>query len=144
MIHRITNPAALDIPEIEGLLTRAFEQHPWLRFPQVKYELAMNIQHWSWGLFIGFEQMTPKAMLLVSLPTSVFGHVSVVMIYNEGSKKLAGQLIDRGVEWTRNSGYNEVVVMNGSRAPDEIWLRAFRRAGTMHRLGSVYRLELAQ
>ena len=142
----VKSPDVLLIPGVQGLLHRGFAENylipsgfdgaveefvSFAKDPKVGFYLATD----DGGKFKGF--------VIVILPrTALAPYPQVLHIYSEGRAAVAQGLIDAGVAFMRSNGYSKFWALNGSKVSDEVWSRAFRRAGVATPLASLMEFEL--
>jgi hypothetical protein len=61
-----------------------------------------------------------------------------LMMWSRGSAQLRGAVVDRGVEYIKEAGYNSVLAFNNAvDKPASVWARLYRRAGSARKLADV-------
>lgn len=141
MIIELRNPEALALQPIRDLFARAFESGKPVAADV--FLAAISLSDPNTAVLLGREDDTYKALAVVFLPSSpLYPRTQVYHFYNEGSVRLRNALIDTAVEWVKARGYNSVYVANWSARSDEVWTRAFSRAGQIEKIGSAFRIDI--
>lgn len=78
------------------------------------------------GVFMSYENKKPVGFAIVVWPQDGIEKPQVAHFYNEGSRKSAIRLRNHVLERVRERGYNSLLAVNSSGAPDEVWQRAFQ------------------
>ena len=142
MIIQLRNPEALTLQPIRDLFARAFEANKPVTFEAFMSEIVPHFSNPHFAILLGREDNVFKALAIVVSPASQLAPLpQVFYFYNEGSANLRNTLTDAIVEWVKEQGYNGVDVVNWSPGSDKVWARAFRRAGKMENIGSMFRIE---
>lgn len=142
-VIRLRNPAAFDLPEIQSLFVRAFD-HPNYPPPDgIVSELKTTLRNPGLIVLVAHEDHVYTSLAVMFLPaTRLMDEPSVYHVYNEGSVGAKNRLVDAMVETLRENGYTSARTANQSAA-DPVFERVFRRAGTLTRLGSLYRVDFS-
>lgn len=141
-ITRLSNPYALDIPEIKALFEKAFKHDIPAPVDGVIEELRQLVASPATLCVIGWEDMEAKGLVIAFLPRSkLFLHPQTYHFYNSGSAKLRNDMLANMLDWTRENGYNDLFVANWTGAKDEVFERSFRKGNKMHKIGAAYVLE---
>ncbi len=142
MIIHLRNPEALSLQPVRDLFARAFADDKPIPLDVFLAEATRYLPDPRFASLLGREDNIYKALAVVILPGSpMFPLPQVYHFYNEGSVKLRNTLTDAVVEWVKGQGYNGLHVANWSGAADKAWERAFRRAGQVEKVGSVFRID---
>jgi hypothetical protein len=142
VIIQLRNPEALSLQPIRDLFARAFEDGNPVPIGVILSSLTPYLDDPRLVVLLGREHGAYKALAIVfEMGTPLFPLPQVYYFYNEGSVGLRNSLTDAVVEWVKEQGYNGLQVANGSGKSDETWKRAFRRAGRLERIGSLFRID---
>lgn len=126
---RLQNAKALELPEIEAFLSRAFGQPHWEGIPVTRF-LAEHLTNPKLALLMGFRGNSPTGLVLISLPASPLSkHPEVIHFYCESGPVQSRALIKAGLDFIRENGYNTYWAVNMSERPDAVWSRALRPKG---------------
>lgn len=91
---------------------------------QIKVALESGLASGRFKLFIEGQ----AAFCLLTIPQTPFDYPQVLHFYSEKPalrRALVGQVLD----FVRESGYNKLQAVNGSKLDNEMWTRAFRHPG---------------
>lgn len=142
-ITRLTNPYALDIPEVRGLFEKAFKNDIPAPVDGVLEELHSLVLRPEVLCLIGWEDMNAKGLLITRLPSSkMVVQPQVYHFYNSGSAKLRNKIVTATLDWVKENGYNTLLMANWTGANDKTFERIVSKGNEMFRIGSLYVLEL--
>lgn len=131
-VIELRKPEALLIPDIQSLLKRGVEAGTFLApggFDSVAQDLFEFVTDPRQFMFLGAQDGKFQAVILGFLPTgNLFPYPTIVMIYNEGSRKLSRMMGEALMDFIVSNGYTRVLAVNTSGYPDEVWLRGLTPA----------------
>lgn len=79
------------------------------------------------GVFVSCNQNNEVvAFAIVLWPSDALEVPQVAHFYSEGSREETRKLVSLVLDRVRKRGYNTLLAVNGSGAPDAVWSRAFR------------------
>lgn len=140
-VARLQNPTVLEKGPVRELFVRAFDGYPLLPagFEDAAEDFQKLLPAPHVGVFVGAEKGQFKGLAVVLLPVDKSVPVPQVFhFYTEGrSVALRDALVGAVVDFVVQSGYSTFWAINMTRKADTVWARAFRKAGTAKRLGSV-------
>lgn len=141
-IIRVANPAALDLPEINDLLTEAFATNADIPPETALSELRRILTSPNVALFLAREGENYVSMALVFVPTTRFSSaVQVYHIFNRGGRRTLDALADAVVDITRKNGYDAIETVN-TDGRDMAFARLFGKAATPTIKGTLFRFEI--
>lgn len=144
-VIKITNPKALDLPEVKAFLTRILPEDnlavsgpPAMRLATLK----IMVEDPSAALFMGIEENKPKVFAIVLVPDvgNPTLKAQITYFHSEGSSSLRGKSVDTILEFLQSKGHVKVYAINATGRPDSVWARMFQRAGTSKKVGSIMEL----
>ena len=144
-VIRLQNPAALTIPAVADLLSRALQKTQRVA-PEDINEMAPDVLRIVMDpngfVFLGTEDAEFKFVAIGFLPsTKLFPHATVVSFYSEGSRALRDLGKKKLLDYIRSAGYNAWAV-NGTGRSDKAWLRVFEQPGLkITRVGTVFDMD---
>ena len=141
-VIRVRNAFIFDAPEIVGLFKLACKG---TYFAGGDVEAALQefrklVVDADAGVFIGFEDYTPRGLFLISPPFPLFPVPQVWHAFNQGSKGLKKAMMQAGIAFLKDKGYNKIHAVNGTGIETELWKRVFglrscsKSIGTMHEI----------
>ena len=145
MVFLLQNPDLLELVSMQALFRAAFPAGTLVlggfdEAPEHYRDLITDGRN-EW--VIGVENDELRAVAVVYLPnTEENFHAQILHFYNSGSARLRGEVVDKLVEILRDRGHMKVWAINQTGAPDSIWARMFRRAGSNRRVGSIMEVSL--
>lgn len=143
-VIRVRNPAALNLPDVQALWRRALDK---AHFAGGNFDLALGefkamVGHEKAGIFLGFEEDSPKGLFIISPTYPLFPIPQVWHAYNEGKPALARLMMIRGIEFLRSEGYTKVHAGNGTGIPADVWQRVFRLKDNLKTVCTMYEIDL--
>ena len=139
-VIRVTQPEALDDPEIRAFFIRAIVANK-IPYPDgTIMELQARFPEAQLGVWAGLDDTGKLVGLCIAqLPTSNFMLAAQVLLaYNEGDPKVTKEVKAAVQEWISSFGLKSLIGCNRSGHPDKVWLRANKDAGTPTFVGSAY------
>lgn len=138
-VLRAQNPALLAHPHAQEFIAKVAKTTIFAGTdPQILLvEVAKMFVDPSFGVFIAIDQGKLKGLVVVSLPKDALLPVPQIPIFYAEGKGTKEALIHAGIEWGVNMGYNRFWAINISGRSDALWQRAFERAGSAKRVGSI-------
>lgn len=139
--ERILNHEAFLLPQVAAALHKwrpATDVAAWVELVQQVVEDESAV----WAVGAGSRIY---GMLIISRPFNdlwpwpYVGHLQIDQDSPRNAKQL---LVEAGVAWMKEQGYDRFWSMNVAGLSDEVWERVFRNAGTPIRRGSVYEVQL--
>jgi hypothetical protein len=131
-------------PVVRALIIRAVEatRYPGTS-PEVLYaELKNRGAEEALGIFIGYDDLEPKALAVAMLPTSAFMMApQVPLIYNGGPPALAKAVSMRLRRWLTDAGFKTVIGANLYRS-NQVFMRGLSHFGKPKPLGSLIEFDL--
>lgn len=142
-VLRVQNPNALRLPAIRALLERAFRTNRVVRdVNEALEELEFWVPRADAGLFVARERGTWAGMAFAQWGESAFApHMTVLHVYNEGSKVVLRGLNRALVAYARLGGYDRVLTLDQHDKP-RAFAKVFREGGPPNRLGTAYYFDL--
>lgn len=140
MVLRLQNPAALRLPGMRVFL----RQMPvgQADIEAVLAELAEAVDRPNVGLFVAFgEDLQPAAGILVALPTSALDPMPQVIALWAHSPNARKAVIEAGVKYVQEAGYNKVRAVNETGRPDGVAARLYN-VGEARTVGSMMEFTL--
>lgn len=138
MISRIELPQLLNIHPLRELARRACASVG--RGEDAVEHLQGMCGHWDRLVLVAFEQERPVGLLCVELPNPFMLHPIISLAYNEGSLETGKELCAGAKTYVQAHGYTSVTFVNGSRAPDAVYVRNAEirlRAKEVHRTSMI-------
>ena len=108
--------------------------------PLVLAELVDQVASRRIGIFIGFRDLNPRAVLVAHLPSSAF-HIAPIgtLLYSEDRTRALMEAMGRRCrEWVVSAGFDHVVT-NNLFHDDRAFMRSFAHFGKPERIGSALR-----
>lgn len=138
-VLRVQNPNALRLPAVKRLLERAFAKNSIVKsVPDAIAELDFWVVRGDAGLFIVREDGTWVAMAFAQWGESAFApHMTVIHVYNEGSKQALRAVNRALVAYAQIGGYDSVLTLDVHDKP-RAFAAVFREGGPPVKLGSAY------
>lgn len=139
--ERITNHEAFLLPAVQQAMEKwrpATDVPAWV-------ELVQQVVDGDAAVFAVGQGNTIYGMLIIFLPFNdlwpwpFVEHLHVEPGAPKAAKKM---LVDAGVAFMKEGGYDRFWSMNVAGLTDEVWERVFRGAGTPERRGSVYVVQM--
>lgn len=134
-VIELRDPKALLIPDIQNLLRRAFDSVPMLTpygFDSIAPDLFNFIVDDKQFMLLGAEGGKMKSVMLGYMPVgNLFPYPTLVLFYSEGSRQLAAEMRDQLLDLLASHGYTQMLAVNTSGYPDEVWLRGLRTEGVV-------------
>lgn len=131
----LRNPQALLIPDIQNLLKRAVESGVFLApagFDTVAGDIMSFVTDPKQFLILGAEGGQFKSVVMGYLPVgNLFPYPTVVMFYNEGSRKLSKETQDHLMDFIVSNGYTRMLAVNSSGHSDRTWLKGLTPSGAI-------------
>ncbi len=126
---------ALTIPDIQLLLKNAVESGALLApngFDTVAQDMINFVVNDHEFMLLGAENGKFRAVVMGYLPVgNLFPYPTVVLFYNEGTRKLAREMQDALLDFMLGRGYTRMLAVNSSGKKDEVWLRGMTPEGAL-------------
>lgn len=143
----LRNVHALAKPDVVGLIKRAVESGAllapggWDSVSVDIYNFVADPQHF---MILGAEAGAFRGIMMGFYPVgNLFPYPTVVLVYNEGSRKLSREMQDLLLDNMLEKGYTSMLAVNSSGAKDEVWQRALTPKGaTSKKVGSLMLFEV--
>ncbi len=137
-VQTVTNPVALDIPEVQAAFAPHAMAQNWLG--DLKNLMAVG----GAALILGTDKdIQIDAAAVVVLPQAFTDVMPwCVHFHNDGPRKLKDEVLKAMLAFIRGAGYITFKAFNQSGMPDKVWLKVFKNAGTPRFLGSAYTFTL--
>ena len=138
-VLRIQNPNALRLPAVKRLLEKALATSNLVRDVA---EAVAELDYWvirpDAGLFIAREDGTWVGMAFAQWGESAFApHMTVLHVYNTGSKAALRALNRALVAYAGLGGYDRVLTLDQHSKP-RAFAKVFREGGSPTALGTAY------
>jgi hypothetical protein len=127
-----------------GLLKRAVKavEYPGTTPLEFASYLKSRIGLSDVGVFVGFEDSVPRAIVMAVLPEGPFMIApQIALVYNQGSKALIRKLGARLRQWLLENGFTEALGINMTHS-EAGFSRVFAHFGEPSRFGVVVRFRL--
>lgn len=100
---------------------------PWFNRPD-KELLETVAKHIKLGgvYLVSDKDKKPVGFGIVVWPNDAIEKPQVAHLYCEGSRSDTRRLVSHILDTVKKKGYNTLLAVNGSGAPDDIWTRTFR------------------
>jgi hypothetical protein len=146
-VIELRNSRALLIPDIQNLLRRAVESGTLVApsgFDSVAQDIFNFVNDPQQFMLIGMEAGGAKAVVMGYLPVgNMFPYPTVVLIYNEGTRKLSRLLRAELLDFITSHGYTRMLAVNSSGHADAGWLKGLTPVGaTSEIVGSLALFEV--
>lgn len=132
-VIELRNVNALLIPDIQQLLKRAVTAAPFLApagFDNVAQDLMNFIIDPNQFMILGAESGKFQSVVLGYFPVgNLFPYPTIVLFYNEGSRKLSRATQNEVMDIVLSHGYTHLLAINSSGRKDEVWLRGLTAEG---------------
>ncbi len=144
-VTRMTDPTAFAVKGIVELFGKAFK-HGVPTDPNTAISEFRNmIGSPNILVLVGWEDNEPVSLLIEMLPSSpLFRYPQIYHKYNCGSLRMRDAMYNEMVAWTRENGYNGLLIANWTGKSDELYKRGLRKVGELLKVGSVFILEFKE
>lgn len=139
MIVRVTDPRVFAHPIAREFFLAAAKE---FSDPQAAVnDLAAMVIQSEIGCFVELGPDGPKAVIVVCLPQSAFMECPQVMIIYGTEREATKAVVEAGLKFARDAGYNRGWGINRTGRPDEALERLFGHVGFVRPIGSVMEYE---
>ena len=126
---------ALTLPDIQILLKNAVESGALLApngFDTVAADMIEFVRDPNQFMFLGAEAGKFRGVVMGYLPVeNLFPYPTVVLFYNEGSRKLSREMQDALLDFLMSRGYTRMLGVNSSGKKDDVWLKGMTPEGAL-------------
>lgn len=147
-VIELRNPQALNAPDLVMMLKRAIDSGALLApggFDTVAVDIFDFVTNPNSFMLVGFEAGHFKSLVLGYFPVGqLFPYPTVILFYNEGTKKLCNATKKKLLDTLVARGYTQMLAVNSEGHPDDVWLRGLTPAGATSRIiGSLGMFEVS-
>jgi hypothetical protein len=141
-VIRVRTRETLCHPDISWLFIRGARECGISQAAVALAELVDQVQSRAWGIFIGFEEHTPRCIAVGHLPTSAFDLAgTVTLAYSEKAHKDLVALVSKQLRvWFRECGNTHALALN-LKHTDRSFMVGLRHFGTPSPVGGVIRFD---
>lgn len=138
-VLRVQNPNALRLPAVKKIIEKALETNTLVRdVAEAVEELQFWVKRPDAGLFIVRENGTWVGMAFAQWGESAFApHMTVIHVYNTGSKQALRALNRALVAYARLGGYDRVLTLDTHDKP-RAFAAVFKEGGAPEPIGRAY------
>lgn len=146
-VIELRNPQALLVPDVMGLLRRATDTGALLApggFDTIATDLFDFVTNPNSFMLLGCEEGHFKSLVLGYFPVgALFPYPTIILFYNEGTKKLSNLTKKKLLDTLTSRGYTQMLAVNSEGHSDDVWLRALTPAGATSKIiGSLAMFEV--
>lgn len=126
---------ALTLPDVQLLLKNAVESGALLApsgFDTVAMDMIDFVRNENEFMLLGAENGKFRGVILGYLPVgNLFPYPTIVLFYNEGSRKLSREMQDYLLDFLMSRGYTRMLAVNSSGKKDDVWLKGMTPEGAL-------------
>jgi hypothetical protein len=145
-ILRLTNPAILDIEEVQKVFEggMAYSIFGSARMQDIIEDAKRMVQDPTIFVAVGFEDGEAKSCVVGHLPANkkVNPNPQVSVFFNAGTKELRAQTITALVDFFKEHGYIKFWAINGTGHSDAAWAKVFESAGKSGKIASIMEFDI--